>query len=620
MCVELRRIFLSVGISLFFIPGLVQANTSKLDRLADHIVEVIQDKCEAALVPLKSAPQSCLDLQQVNEYLESLIATGAHESCAQLARKCTGELKAGTKELGHTYFLGAACLRAGSDVENYENFLAESIRSIYSSDPRFDSRVFTAAVRAMTGDQAGKIRAILSKSPSWSDQDARSYEELIYYLYADSAAPAERKRLEALTRRLIRKSDAFIKPILVNALATRLITDERATEALELLKEHSAALGHPSNWISTAFDGFYYQRRQNTRRARGIYDAFLPFSNPTSWAPIMANVYNYTQLYETVCRDHLLQGKEFDRYEGLKAQWLSGKVSASEVVEKALSLNELNPGKADLLTLLGGAYESLGKLDAAAQLYSNAQQACPYYNRASEGLIDVHARRLFERLPRHEEFARRAVNLAEDTRYPKILSKYVENWDMLEPDAKLYFKYGARFWARTLNVLYEGGGRLYVKMGFQFLSEVPGLEDVRDRRVPHEFDHRLHDDVGGIYSGESKRAVVAYSSIMRAPFFNENVVAHEMAHQFHSMLPQLQGTCLEMLYEEAKAENRLADSYSGVNSHEYFARGVELYLTDPDGPGGARLNRTWLKKNDPPLFRFIESIETASTMADIRCQ
>ena len=85
---------------------------------------------------------------------------------------------------------------------------------------------------------------------------------------------------------------------------------------------------------------------------------------------------------------------------------------------------------------------------------------------------------------------------------------------------------------------------------------------------------------------------------------------HELGHLIHqSGFSKSQAYKIEDLYLNAKKLNLFLDDYAAVNEQEYFAVGIEAYLSE------TKKDKSWqyykhekrdLVEKDPDLFHFIE--------------
>lgn len=148
-----------------------------------------------------------------------------------------------------------------------------------------------------------------------------------------------------------------------------------------------------------------------------------------------------------------------------------------------------------------------------------------------------------------------------------------------------------------------------------FLWQVPFNKTLRGKRT---FDGRLWDDVKG--SG-GKSACAGEEWQRDAINFRFNVLTHEFAHQVHSFLPKKLRDEITRLYNEAKRSRKTLDFYSDANENEYFAVGVEAYVSEyklADQKITYGHTRQELLDTDPDLYRFIENLNRLAKLASPR--
>jgi len=127
------------------------------------------------------------------------------------------------------------------------------------------------------------------------------------------------------------------------------------------------------------------------------------------------------------------------------------------------------------------------------------------------------------------------------------------------------------------------------------------------------FDLRLWDDVKGL---GGRRAMSGEDWERDVKYLRFNVVAHEFAHQIHRMLPAEVQAEIDRLYAKAKAERKTLDFYSDQNVMEYFAVGVEAYVSEAklaDQKIAYGHTRQELLDRDPDLYKLIERLDGMDT-------
>jgi tetratricopeptide (TPR) repeat protein len=198
-----------------------------------------------------------------------------------------------------------------------------------------------------------------------------------------------------------------------------------------------------------------------------------------------------------------------------------------------------------------------------------------------------------------EEFASEVVE------EPPFMRDVFINYEQLDPDLQKILCLSVHPLRFCLKSLKEAGATFYIIPFHKLLWESPYLERLKGLRT---FDKRLWDDVkgcGGIHatSGWDWQRDVKYGRF--------NMVAHEFAHQVEPFLPRDIQQEIARLYTKAKKERKTLDYYANSNKHEYFATGVEAYVSEkklPDQKSTSGNTRKELLEKDPDLYRLIESL------------
>jgi len=196
---------------------------------------------------------------------------------------------------------------------------------------------------------------------------------------------------------------------------------------------------------------------------------------------------------------------------------------------------------------------------------------------------------------------------AKDAPEPPFLRNVFINYKDLDPDLQKIIRMSVKPLRAFLQVDKEKGGTFYITPFHKRQSEVPGMANLKGQRT---FDLRLWDDVKGLggrnaLSGEDWERDVKYLRF--------NVVAHEFAHQIHRMLPAEIQKEIDRLYAKAKAERKTLDFYSDQNVMEYFAVGVEAYVSEEklaDQKIAYGHVRKELLERDPDLYKLIERLDS----------
>jgi tetratricopeptide (TPR) repeat protein len=192
-----------------------------------------------------------------------------------------------------------------------------------------------------------------------------------------------------------------------------------------------------------------------------------------------------------------------------------------------------------------------------------------------------------------------------DTPDPPHMKDVFINYEQLDRDLKKILRFSVQPLKNYLKTLRIAGATFYLTPFHKLLWETPYNERLKGRRT---FDLRLWDDVkgnGGFHatSGEDWERDVKYLRF--------NVVAHEFAHQVHPFLSKKHREEIKWLFLKAKKERRTLDFYADFNEWEYFAVGIEAYVSDEklaDQKIGYGHTQRELLEKDPDLYYFIESL------------
>lgn len=198
---------------------------------------------------------------------------------------------------------------------------------------------------------------------------------------------------------------------------------------------------------------------------------------------------------------------------------------------------------------------------------------------------------------------------------PQEISSYISDWNALDAPTQRRVEYGMRIWLPWISLLKNSGYSTYIKFAFDLLSDSPNSADLKDERIGgqnYPNDNRLWDDVRGA-GGDT--VIADASEVFQTVQGDYNLLGHEMAHQFQGLLEskyQAGLTCIQSIYDSAKAAKNFPDAYSAQNKEEHFAQGVTYYLVPPDSPQRFGLNQKWLVEHNPQQLAFIQSIESAA--------
>lgn len=253
---------------------------------------------------------------------------------------------------------------------------------------------------------------------------------------------------------------------------------------------------------------------------------------------------------------------------------------------------------------LGTADYHRGRFAAARDRFQQALAVNPDYGLAHYGMAQSMLRLRDAFNVRLAAAARRFA--AQDAPEPSLLRDVFVNYTGLDPELQKIVRLAVRPLRGFLPLAKAAGATFFLTPFHWRQSQAPHMAGIRGQRT---FDLRLWDDVkglGGLHalSGEEWERDVR--------FLRFNVVAHEFAHQIHGLLDQGLRDEIQSLYAKAKTERRTLDFYSDANVMEYFAVGVEAYVSDeklPDQKITYGHTRRELQERDPALFALISRLD-----------
>jgi tetratricopeptide (TPR) repeat protein len=241
--------------------------------------------------------------------------------------------------------------------------------------------------------------------------------------------------------------------------------------------------------------------------------------------------------------------------------------------------------------------------DTALSWFSKVLEVNPDYGLAHYGISQTLLRIKDRANARFDEIEKAfASRYAKEPPYMKDV--YI-NYEKLDQDLQKILRISVEPLRNYLKALKIAGATFYLTPFHKLLWEAPYNESLKGQRT---FDLRLWDDVkgnGGFHatSGEDWERDVKHLRF--------NVVAHEFAHQVHPFLSKKHQEEIKWLFLKAKKERKTLDFYADFNEWEYFAVGVEAYVSEEklaDQKIGYGHTRRELLEKDPDLYYFIESL------------
>ncbi|MEM6457322.1 MAG: tetratricopeptide repeat protein, partial [Acidobacteriota bacterium] len=274
------------------------------------------------------------------------------------------------------------------------------------------------------------------------------------------------------------------------------------------------------------------------------------------------------------------------------------------------TVHDARPGWVDPLLRLGALAFGDGDLDAACGHFRAALARSPWDGRAHNGLARaLEARR--RRWSVHREADERRFAAAK-TPALDAFDDFVINAGALGARHRKQVALALAPWRAYLPVLRTAGATYYIKPLHERLSDTPGQDGLRDRRIV--YDARLWDDVRGC---GGYHTVTGVEDVEASIPHGYNTVLHELSHQVHSVLPMAAQRQIEALYRAAKRRdqrqgNAFLSRYAADSVWEYFAEGANA----ADSPRRDRYDsreivRERLEARDPDLLDLVTQLMRA---------
>lgn len=561
---------------------------------------------EASMAFLQKPKPACSSAQSA-DYILALQVGGRFQDCIEYAQDCA---KDNALYSSRVISLGAQCAATQYSFEQAHKLYSQAASVPNQSSSDLTQVLFEWASFAMYGIYEDQVDAILKPLP-----ESTLWKALI--LRAGSIelpAGISKEQVDQFLVKKISETQGTLQALLKSVKIRIAYIDYKYDQALVDLKNEGASLNNPLLWYDLLHNVLYYGLDRDYKKSRTAYDVYDQYSNPWSKFPVENNTYNYTEIYNQVCRNQLLQGSDYQKFSNFKSQIREGHLSPQKALEQVQGWVEKYPMKADVLTTYGGLLSLMGEHDEAFGTYWKAHKICRHYHRANWGLTLEKRYFRYSRMPDYKKNEARVKEELKSRVIPKEISSYIQNWNSLNSDVQERVAYGARIWLPLMKDLKDISYFTYIKYAFDLLSESPGRSELRDLRIggpnyPH--DNRLWDDVRGV---GGTFVVADLSEVFQTVQGDYNLLGHEMAHQVHYFFETASpasARCIDKFYAKAQKENNFPDGYSAYNTAEHFAQGATYYMIPEDSPKRFGLNRSWLVKNNPQQLAFIESIEKA---------
>ncbi len=594
-----------------------------LDQLASRIASGVSALYEDVVRTSAAPPADCHDPVGVAAYEAALRNLGRATDCLAWVDRCEAQLPAGSHGLERVLSEGARCASWLGQNSRAHGWHDRATQPIYLSSEVYPGIVYRFARFAyFSRDYGGEVDAILVRNPAWAGSKLPVVHGAIEYLDDGATTRAPEVAIRAELTDWIAHGDPYLRHLALIDWGWDLLWNrDRARDAVRFYADNLAGLADPQDWWPTSYDAVHSAVvDRDFTPARRVYDAVLPYVHPRSFLPVESSLFTYSTLYGDICASQLTTGPAQSVYDSIRRDWLMGALPTAQARERALRLLSTEGDRADVLTLLGGLAEDLGNDDEARDRYWRAHQLCPYYGRAHAGLRNIVWRSNEALVSGHDAIAARVDGEIREARFTPDVRFLVRNWPALPDAKKKGVLHGLRLWAPYVDFLLDSGARLYFRRAPERVSDIEGFESLRDLRY---WDNRLYDDIYGVATwrdtneGRTLQAVIDLTRALDAPFFGGDLTAHETAHLFH-VASGLDG-CINSLYLGALIRAVFVSPYSAANRYEYFAVGVETYLTPADAPVGFGRNVGWLRANDPNLVRLLDQIGEGRAPSALTC-
>lgn len=581
--------------------------------------EILKSQFEKVLKVLNTPKPSC-ENEKAKDYALALHVAGRFDECAAYARACSQNSKMKSSKV---IAIGAACEATRFQYEKADALYEQAIDPKFSGSSDFAEVVYDYASYALYGIHEDRVDRILAQAKVWSDEERKMFKNLLYRVGDIEITNSTQADVDQFLKSQIQKQTGSFQALLKSLKIRIAYTDYKYTDALTDLKNEGASLQNPLLWYDLLHSILYYGLDKDFRKSRDAYLAYDRFANPWMKFPVENNTYNYTEIYDQVCKAQLMQGSDQSAFSDFKNRIRKGELTADQALETAATWVDRFPEKADVLTTFGGLLALTGQHDQAFATYWKAHKLCPHYHRANWGLT---LEKRYYRYSRMHDYKKREAQIEEDLSQrviPAEISEYILNWNSLSFEVQRRVAYGARIWLPFMKSLKDVNSYTYIKYAFDLLSESPGREDLRDVRIggpSYPNDNRLWDDVRGV---GGTFVVADLSEVFQSVQGDYNLLGHEMAHQVHTYFESYHrpsAVCIEKFFRKAQTENGFPDGYSAYNHYEHFAQGATYYMIPSDSPKRFGLNRAWLENNNPLQLQFIKSIEDSKgELSKIMC-
>jgi hypothetical protein len=253
------------------------------------------------------------------------------------------------------------------------------------------------------------------------------------------------------------------------------------------------------------------------------------------------------------------------------------------------------------------------KPDTVKKILTTIQENSSHFDHLATALLE----KIEKRGQEQDYFINKILKApSEKDDYRTAKDKYIENANLLDTEQQNWVDIGLLPFRKFLD--------FFNRSKYKAVLTRDGISDeLKNKTGKRTDDGRFYDMLGGLATSNNGYTV-AITSIgeISKPFESEqNIVAHEMSHQFLFALRKFDRDAyhrLEEIYEKAKTEKRLLSDYCKDDIDEYWAVGYETYLL-PYKPypkliefnekqAGSSTTSSVLKRQDPALYNFIEDM------------
>ena len=547
------------------------------------------------------------------DYAIALTIKGDYKACTDYVVKCLRRRPARDESINPALIIqGARCAALDFEYPQAYSLFHKGLKSNLLKNDDNQAYYFEFAMLARYSLYAQWTEQILALNTRWNADQKKLALGFVELAGNTQPSQATKEQVFAFVESELTAATGPYQQYLKAWRISLYAQDYQVEKAYQFLNSDAPSLVNPLDWYNTGFNTIYKVNSDNFKTAARFYSAMLPFAHPRSSFPKESNVYNYSELRSDICKNGMLQGARLDELNQHLTKWKNGTESLTQILVWMKSSPPENFSKSDFLSTYGGLLTISGQSQLAETYYWRAHQACPWNNRAHWGQVLLQRQKKYRAFP---EFKNNELSIDETLKnisFPAVTGKYFSNWQSLPVLSQNRVKYAARIWAPYLTTLLANGSQSYIKPPFELLSLAPGFAILKDARITYPFDHRLWDDVRGA-GGLSVAA--DHDEVFQTVQGDYNLLGHEMAHQFHAFLaanaPSL-NSCIQNLYDAAKKRDMFPDGYAKSKVKEYFAQGVTYYLVPASSPARYGINASWLPKNDPDLYKFIQSIDAAN--------